>query len=114
MCLANISRKNTNYSLGSLWIRLRYQNTKYSAASHSDFTLPPPTLSGVSKSESTRLGIPLFVVSEARREWPYEGENQPVLVRLRTSTTSFFVCIELWSSSLYEATLMALEYGNKS
>jgi len=24
MCLANISRKNTNYSLGSLWIRLRY------------------------------------------------------------------------------------------
>jgi len=60
MCLANISRKNTNYSLGSLWIRLRYQNTKYSAASHSDFTLPPPTLSGVSTSESTRLGTPLY------------------------------------------------------
>ena len=86
MCLANISRKNTNYSLGSLWIRLRYQNTKYSAASHSDFTLPPPTLSGVSTSESTRLGTLLIVVSEARREWPYEGENQPVLVSERTST----------------------------
>ena len=129
MCLANISRKNTNYSLGSLWIRLRYQNTKYSAASHSDFTLPPLTLSGVSTSESTRLGIPLFVVSEARREWPYEGGNQPVLVSERTSTghlylpvlvevvTStaprsdqyyfIFICIELLCSSLYEATLMA-------
>ena len=87
MCLANISRKNTNYSLGSLWIRLRYQNTKYSAASHSDFTLPPPTLSGVSTSESTRLGTLLIVVSEARREWPDEGEinhywsaSEPVLV----------------------------------
>ena len=53
MCLANISRKNTNYSLGSLWIRLRYQNTNYSAASHRDFTLPPLTLSGVSTSESS-------------------------------------------------------------
>lgn len=80
MCLANISRKNTNYSLGSLWIRLRYQNTKYSAASHRDFTLPPPTLSGVSISESTRLGTLLIVVSEARREWSDEGGNQPVQV----------------------------------
>ena len=75
------------------------------------------------------MGIPLFVVSEARREWPNEGENQPVLVSKRTSTghlylpvlvevvtstTSFFTCIELLSSSLSEATLMALEYGNKS
>ena len=129
MCLANISRKNTNYSLCSLWIRLRYQNTEYSAASHSDFTLPPLTLSGVSTSESIRLGIPLFVVSEARREWPYEGENQPVLVSERTSTGHLylpvlvevvtstaprsdqyyfaFICIELRSSSLYETTLMA-------
>ena len=129
MCLANISRKNTNYSLGSLWIRLRYQNTKYSAVSHSDFTLPPPTLSGVSTSESTRLGTLLIVVSEARREWPYEGENQPVLVSKRTSTGHLylpvlvevvtstaprsdqyyivFTCIEFRSSSLYETTLMA-------
>ena len=91
MCLANISRKNTNYSLGSLWIRLRYQNTKYSAAPHSDFTLPPPTLSGVSTSESTRLGTLLIVVSEARREWPYEGENQPVLVSERTSTGHLYL-----------------------
>lgn len=123
MCLANISRKNTNYSLGSLWIRLRYQNTKYSAASHSDFTLPPPTLSGVSTSESTRLGTPLYAVSEARRKWSDEGGNQPVLVSERTSTGHLylpvlvevvtstaprsdqyyfvFMCIELRSSSLY-------------
>ena len=38
----------------------------------------------------------------------------PVLLRAVTSTTSFFICIELWNSSLYEATLIALEYGNKS
>ena len=123
MCLANISRKNTNYSLGSLWIRLRYQNTKYSAASHSDFTLPPLTLSGVSTSESTRLGTPLYAVSEARWEWSDEGGNQPVLVSERTSTGHLylpvlvevvtstaprsdqyyfvFMCIELRSSSLY-------------
>lgn len=123
MCLANISRKNTNYSLGSLWIRLRYQNTKYSAASHSDFTLPPLTLSGVSTSESTRLGTPLYAVSEARRKWSDEGGNQPVLVSERTSTGHLylpvlvevvtstaprsdqyyfvFMCIELRSSSLY-------------
>ena len=128
MCLANISRKNTNYSLGSLWIRPRHQNTKCSAASRRDFTLPPPTLSGVSTSESTRLGTLLIVVSEARREWPYEGENQPVLVSERTSTGHLylpvlvevvtstaprsdqyyfvFICIELLSSSLYETTLM--------
>ena len=101
MCLANISRKNTNYSLGSLWIRLRYQNTKYSAASHSDFTLSPLTLSGVSTSESTRLGIPLFVVSEARREWPYEGGNQPVLVSERTSTGHLYlpVLVEVVTST---------------
>lgn len=129
MCLANISRKNTNYSLGSLWIRPRYQNTKYSAASHSDFTLPPPTLSGVSTSESTRLGTLYIAISEARREWPYEGVNQPVLVSKQTSTGHLylpvlvevvtstaprsdqyyfvFICIELRSSSLSETTLMA-------
>ena len=27
-----------------------------------------------------------IAVSEARREWPYEGENQPVLVSERIST----------------------------
>lgn len=68
------------------------------------------------------------VVSEARREWLYEGENQPVLVSERTSTGHLylpvlvevvtstaprsdqyyfvFICIELLCSSLYEATLM--------
>lgn len=73
---------------------------------------------------------PLYtVVSEARREWPYEGENQPVLVSERTSTGHLylpvlvevvtttapcsdqyyfvFICIELLCSSLYETTLMA-------
>ena len=31
--------------------------------------------------------VPLYIaVSEARREWSYEGENQPVLVSRRTST----------------------------
>ena len=31
--------------------------------------------------------VPLYIaVSEARREWPYEGENQPVLVSERIST----------------------------
>lgn len=101
MCLANISRKNTNYSLGSLWIRLRYQNTEYPAASHSDFTLPPLTLSGISRSENARLGIPLFVVSEARREWSYEGENQPVLVSKRTSTGHLYlpVLVEVVTST---------------
>ena len=77
-----------------------------------------------------------IVVSEARREWSYEEENQPVLVSKRTSTGHLclpvllevvtstgrscdqyyfvFICIELWNSSLYETTLMALEYGHKS
>jgi len=65
-----------------------------------------------------------------------KGGNQPVLVSERTSTGRLylpvlvevvtstaprsdqyyfvFIAIELRSSSLYEATLMALEYGNKS
>ena len=77
-----------------------------------------------------------IAVSEARREWPYEGGNQPVLVSKRISTGHLYlpvlvevvtstaprsdqyyfvlICIELRSSSLSEATLMALEYGNKS
>ena len=81
--------------------------------------------------------VPLYIaVSEARREWSDEGGNQPVLVSKRTSTGHLylpvlvevvtstaprsdqyyfvFIAIELRSSSLYEATLMALEYGNKS
>ena len=74
--------------------------------------------------------VPLYIaVSEARREWPYEGENQPVLVSERTSTGHLylpvlvkvvtntaprsdqyyfvFICIELLCSSIYETTLMA-------
>ena len=81
--------------------------------------------------------VPLYIaVSEARREWPYEGGNQPVLVSKLTSTGCLYlpvlvevvtstaprsdqyyfvlICIELRSSSLYETTLMALEYGHKS
>ena len=46
--------------------------------------------------------------------YQYWSKLRPVLLRAVTSTTSFFVCIELRSSSLYETTLMALEYGNKS
>ena len=129
MCLANISRKNTNYSLGSLWIRLRYQILSIPLLPTVILLFLPSHYSGVSTSESTRLGIPLFVVSEARREWPYEGGNQPVLVSKRTSTGHLylpvlvevvtstaprsdqyyfvFICIELLCSSLYEATLMA-------
>ena len=45
----------------------------------------------------------------------------PVLLEVVTSTAPrsdqyyfVFICIELRSSSLYETTLMALEYGNKS
>ena len=70
------------------------------------------------------------MVSEARREWPYEGENQPVLVSKQTSTAHLYlpVLVEVVtstaprsdqyyfvfymyrafrSSSLYETTLMA-------
>lgn len=65
-----------------------------------------------------------------------KGKNQSVLVSERTSTGRLylpvlvevvtstaprsdqyyfvFIGIELWNSSLYEATLIALEYGNKS
>ena len=81
--------------------------------------------------------VPFYIaVSEARREWSYEEGNQPVLVSKQTSTGHLYlpvllevvtstaprsdqyylvlICIELRSSSLYEATLMALKYGNKS
>lgn len=74
--------------------------------------------------------VPLYIaVSEASREWLYEGGNQPVLVSERTSTGHLYlpvlvevvtstaprsdqyyfvlICIELRSSSLYETTLMA-------
>lgn len=74
--------------------------------------------------------VPLYIaVSEARREWSYEGENQPALVSRRTSTGHLclpvlvevvtstaprsdqyyfvFIGIEHRSSSLYETTLMA-------
>lgn len=91
----------------------------------------------VFRPQRAHAWAPLYiVVSEARRGWPYEGENQPVLVSRRTSTGHLclpvlvevvtstaprsdqyyfvFIGIEHRSSSLYEATLMALEYGNKS
>lgn len=91
----------------------------------------------VFRRQRAHAWVPLYIaVSEARREWSYEEENQPVLVSKRTSTGHLylpvllevvtstaprsdqyyfvFICIELRSSSLYETTLMALEYGNKS
>lgn len=68
----------------------------------------------VFRHQRAHAWVPLYIaVSEARREWPYEGENQPVLVEVVTSTALcsdqyYFVliCIELLSSSLYETTLM--------
>ena len=84
----------------------------------------------VFRPQKAHAWVPLYIaVSEARREWPYEGENQPVLVSERTSTGHLylpvlvevvtstapcsdqyyfvFICIELLCSSLYETTLMA-------
>ena len=84
----------------------------------------------VFRPQRAHAWVPLYIaVSEARREWPYEGVNQPVLVSKQTSTGHLylpvlvevvtstapcsdqyyfvFICIELLSSSLYEATLMA-------
>ena len=41
----------------------------------------------VFRPQRAHAWAPLYiVVSEARRGWPYEGENQPVLVSRRTST----------------------------
>ena len=91
----------------------------------------------VFRRQRAHAWVPLYIaVSEARREWSYEEENQPVLVSKRTSTGHLyllvlvevvtstalrsdqyyfvFICIGLRSSSLYETTLMALEYGDKS
>ena len=84
----------------------------------------------VFRHQRAHAWVPLYIaVSEARREWPYEGENQPVLVSKQTSTgclylpvlvevvTStasrsdqyyfIFIGIEHQSSSLSETTLMA-------
>lgn len=69
----------------------------------------------VFRPQRAHAWVPLYIaVSEAHREWPYEGENQPVLVSERTSTAPrsdqyyfIFICIELRSSSPYETTLMA-------
>lgn len=91
----------------------------------------------VFRHQRAHAWVPLYIaVSEARREWSDEGGNQSVLVSKQTSTGHLYlpvlvevvtstaprsdqyyfvlICIELRSSSLYEATLMALEYGNKS
>ena len=41
----------------------------------------------VFRPQRAHAWVPLYIaVSEAHREWPYEGENQPVLVSRRTST----------------------------
>ena len=42
-----------------------------------------------------------IVVSEARREWPYERKNQPVLVSKRTSTDHLYlpVLVEVVTST---------------
>ena len=84
----------------------------------------------VFRHQRAHAWVPLYIaVSEARREWPYEGENQPVLVSKRTSTGHLclpvllevvtstaprsdqyyivFTCREFRSSSLYETTLVA-------
>ena len=84
----------------------------------------------VFRRQRAHAWVPLYIaVSEARREWPYEGENQPVLVSEQTSTGHLYlpvlvevvtstaprsdqyyfvlICIELRSSSLYETTLMS-------
>ena len=69
----------------------------------------------VFRRQRAHAWVPLYIaVSEAHREWPYEGENQPVLVEVVTSTAPrsdqyyiVFTCIEFRSSSLYETTLVA-------
>lgn len=84
----------------------------------------------VFRPQRAHAWVPLYIaVSEARREWSYEGENQPVLVSRRTSTGHLclpvlvevvtstaprsdqyyfvFIGIEHRSSSPYETTLMA-------
>ena len=84
----------------------------------------------VFRPQRAHAWVPLYIaVSEARREWPYEGVNQPVLVSKQTSTGHLylpvlvevvtstaprsdqyyfvFICIELRSNSPYETTLMA-------
>ena len=84
----------------------------------------------VFRRQRAHAWVPLYIaISEARREWPYEGVNQPVLVSKQTSTGHLylpvlvevvtstaprsdqyyfvFICIELRSSSLSETTLMA-------
>ena len=77
----------------------------------------------VFRPQRAHAWVPLYIaVSEARREWPYEGVNQPVLVSEQTSTGHLYlpvlvevvtstaprsdqyyfvlICIELRSSSL--------------
>ena len=84
----------------------------------------------VFRPQRAHAWVPLYIaVSEARREWPYEGGNQPVLVSKQTSTGHLylpvlvevvtstaprsdqyylvFIGIEHRSSSPYETTLMA-------
>ena len=60
----------------------------------------------VFRPQRAHAWAPLYiVVSEARREWPYEGENQPVLVSERTSTGHLYLPVlvtytyQYWSKS---------------
>ena len=56
----------------------------------------------VFRRQSAHTWIPLYIaVSEARREWPYEGGNQPVLVSKRTSTGHLYlpVLVEVVTST---------------
>ena len=60
----------------------------------------------VFRHQRAHAWVPLYIaVSEARREWPYEGENQPVLVSERTSTGHLYLPVlvtytyQYWSKS---------------
>ena len=56
----------------------------------------------VFRPQRAHAWVPLYIaVSEAHREWPYEGENQPVLVSERTSTGCLYlpVLVEVVTST---------------
>ena len=56
----------------------------------------------VFRHQRAHAWVPLYIaVSEARREWTYEGENQPVLVSKQTSTGRLYlpVLVEVVTST---------------
>lgn len=56
----------------------------------------------VFRPQRAHAWVPLcIVVSEVRREWPYEGGNQPVLVSKQTSTGHLYlpVLVEVVTST---------------